>query len=122
MEILEAYRRTLDAAGDLRVDGIKTEFTQSRSDHGQVEDGLPKSMWVKIVFHPTTKKQVAAINQTLDELGWACIVFDTSGHPGQRQWDVDWSFEVLATPDGEWEAKRKGVEGMIDGMGDGAEA
>ncbi len=121
MEILEAYRRTLDAAGDLRVDGIKTEFTQSRSDHDQEENGLPKSMWVQIVFHPTTKKQVAAINQTLDELEWACIVFDTSGHPGQRQWDVDWSFGVTDTPDGEWEAARKEVEGMIDGTDSGAE-
>ncbi len=121
MELLEAYKRTLNAAGDLRVDGIKTEITQSRSGHDQEEDGLPKSMWVQIIFHPTTKKQVAAINQTLDELGWASIVFDTSGHPGQRQWDVDWSFEVLGTPDGEWEVRRKEVEDMIDGMGgDGA--
>ena len=121
MEILEAYRHTLDVAGDLRVSGIKTEITQSRSNHDQEENGLPKSMWVQIIFHPTKQAQVDAINQTLDELGWACIVFDTSGHPGQRQWDVDWSFAVLDAPDGEWEARRKEVEGMIDGMGgDGA--
>ncbi len=121
MELLEAYRRTLDAAGDLRVDGIKTEITQSLSNHDQEENGLPKAIWVKIVFHPTDQAQVDAINKKLDELGWACIVFDTSGHQGQRQWDVDWSFEVVDTPDGEWEGRRKEVEDMIDGMGGGAE-
>ncbi len=96
------------------MDGIKTEFKQSWSDHAQVEDGLPKSMWVQIIFHPTSQAKVAAINKALDELGWACIVFDTSGHPGQRQWDIDWSFEVRDTPDGEWEIRRKEVEDMID--------
>lgn len=121
MELLEAYKCAMNAAGDLRVDGIKTEFKQSRSDHAQEEDGLPKSMWVQIIFHPTKQSQVDTINQKLDELGWACIVFDTSGHPGQRQWDIDWSFEVMDTPDGEWEGRRKEVEDMIDGMGgDGA--
>ncbi len=114
MELLEAYRQTLNAAGDLRVDGIKTEITQSRSNHDQEENGLPKSMWVQVVFHPTRKAQEAAINKTLDELGWAGIVFDTSGHPGQRQWDIDWSFEVQDTPDGEGEAERQDVEDMID--------
>ncbi len=114
MELLEAYRQTLNAAGDLRVDGIKTEITQSRSDHAQEEDGLPKSMWVQIIFHPTRQAQVAAINKAADELGWAGIVFDTSGHPGQRQWDIDWSFEVQDTPDGEGEAGRQEVEDMID--------
>ena len=72
------------------------------------------------MFRPKTKNQVDTINKKADELGWAGIVFDTSGHPGERDWEVDWSFHLEDTPDGEWEAARKDVENMIDGMEKGS--
>ena len=121
MEILEAYEKTLEAARDLQRGGIKTKITPSKSTNRNPDNQLPRDKWVIVELFPKTDQEVASINQALNELGWAGLVFDVSGHPGQREWAIDWSFEVGPTPDGEWEAARADVEGMIDGMGgDGA--
>lgn len=116
MEILEAYNKTLEAARELQRGGIRVKVTPSESTNKDPQNQLPRDKWVIIQLFPKTEQAVASINQVLDELGWAGIVFDTSGHPGQREWAIDWSFEAGPTPDGEWQAARAEVEGMIDKM------
>lgn len=118
MDILEAYRRTLGAAEELRAVGIEVEINPSKSEKAQGEDPLPRDKWVIVTFRPKNEEQVDAINRKADELGWAGIVFDTSGHPGERDWEIDWSFDVRDTPDGEGPAGREEVEDLIDEMGE----
>lgn len=122
MTLLEAYQRTLDVAVELREVGIDVKITPSKSPKQKTdEDPLPKDKWVIIQFFVQDKDQAAAVRKKATELGWAGIVFDTSGHPGEREWAIDWSFDIGATPDGDWEAKGDEVEDMIDGEDSGFE-
>ena len=120
MDILEAYKRTLEAAEELRTGGIEVKITPSKSDNDGTDEVLPRGKWVIIEFFPKNKEEAQTIMKKADELGWAGIMFDTSGgcsgsRRPQRQWEVDWSFDVGDTPDGEWEAARHEVEDMIEG-------
>lgn len=123
MEILEAYNRTLEAATELREVGIDIKITASSSTKTEEADQLPRDKWIGIKFFVATPIQAAAVAKKADELGWLGIRFDTGGTPGEREWEIDWSFDVGATPDGEWQDARRQVEDMIEGKGeDGPEA
>ena len=119
MDIEEAYRRTLEAAEELRAAGIEVRIKKTRSKVAVEADRLPRNKWVIIVFHPKGKDEAAVIKKKADELGWAGIAFDTSGGMGERTWEVDWSLRVTSTPDGDWQARREKVEDMIDETGPG---
>lgn len=112
-DILEAYRLTLDAAEELRGWGIGVEIKPSKSDSVDPSDQLPREKWVIIVFTVSNQVEANTVRQKCRELGWRGIRFDTSGHPGERQWEVDWSFKI-APPDGGWEAAGDDVEDIID--------
>lgn len=113
MDILEAYNETLAAAQDLRQYGIDVEITPSPEGVAR-DEGLPRDKWVDIIFRFKTKAQAKFIKRRADELGWAGIVFDTGGAKGERDWAIDWSFEVRPAPDTEWQARREDVEKMIN--------
>lgn len=114
MDILEAYKETLDAAQDLRQYGIQVEITPSQSDTERTDDSLPLDRWVDITFRFKTKAQAEMVKRRADELGWHGIGFDTSGTKGEREWQIDWSFRVNPVPDAEWQARREEVEDIID--------
>ncbi len=116
MEILEAYERTLDAADDLRAEGIDVRITPSESGPAQGVDALPRDKWVTIEFFITTEEQAATINERADELGWSGISFDVSGTEGPREWEVDWSFRATGVPNSDgWSEARTWVEDAITG-------
>ena len=118
MDIIKAYQETVDAALELRGEGIDIKITPSGSEHSAEEGGLPRDKWVQVEFFVETKAQSDAVNQRTRELNWKGIQFDGSGHPGQRQWDLDWSFQVTGIPDGDYEAAGDEVEDMIIDMED----
>lgn len=123
MDILEAYQRTLDAVNDLREAGVIVKIRASKSPKKQEdEDPLPRGKWVIIEFFLKNHEEAHTIRKKANELGWAGITFDTSGHLGQRQWEIDWSFRLGDTPDGEWEAAGDDLEKMIDKMEEGQES
>ncbi len=123
MEILEAYNRTVEAAIELREAGIDIKITASSSTKTEETDRLPRDKWIGIKFFVETPAQAAAVAMKADQLGWLGIRFDTGGTPGEREWEIDWSFDVGSTPDGEWQDARRQVEDMIEGKGeDGPEA
>lgn len=123
MEIMEAYNRTVEAAIELREEGIDIKITASSSSKTEEMGRLPRDKWIIIQFFVKTSAQAVAVAKKADELGWFGMRFDTGGHPGEREWEIDWSFDVGATPDGEWQDARRQVEDMIDGKGeDGPEA
>lgn len=119
MDILKAYEETLAAARDLRPYGIEVEITPSKAPARQKEDPLPRDKWVDITFRFKTRQQADIVKKRADELGWAGITFDTSGTKNEREWQIDWSFQINPVPDGEWEARREDLEDMIEGMGSG---
>ena len=116
MEILKAYQLVLDAAVELREEGIDIKIIPSDSDEDPEESNLRREKWIRIEFSPKTNAQAKSINKKTKELNWSGIRFDTSGHPGQRQWDLDWSFKVGDVPDAEWERAGDEVEDMISEM------
>ncbi len=116
MEISKAYELVVDTAIGLREEGIDLKITPSNSEESEEEGGLPRDKWIRLEFFVETKAQAKSINQKTKEFNWRGISFDTSGHPGQRQWDLDWSFEVTDGPDAEWERDGDEVEDMIDEM------
>ncbi len=116
MEIHKAYELVLDTALELRQEGMEVKVIPSDSDEPAEEMGLPREKWVSIKFFPKTNTQAKSINQKTKELNWSGTRFDTSGHPGQRQWDLDWSFKVSDGPDAEWEKAGDEVEDMINEM------
>ncbi len=123
MEILEAYNRTVEGAIELREEGIDIKITPSSSSKTEETYRLPTDKWIVIQFFVETLAKAAAVAKKADELGWLGIRFDTGGHPGEREWALDWSFDIGSTPDGEWQDARRQVEDMIDGKGeDGPEA
>jgi len=115
MDILEAYERTLDAANDLRAEGVKVEITPSTQKTEMTDYLLPRDKWVIIVFRIEHSEQAVAVKKKADALGWAGIRFDTSGGPDDREWEVDWSFNVGDVPDAEWQDRREEIEDLIDG-------
>ena len=117
MDILEAYEQTLEGAMDLGQYGIEVEITPSQSETKREGECLPRDKWVDILFRFKTKAQAEIIKRRADELGGAGIVFDTGGSKGERDWAIDWSFDVRSAPDAEWQARREGVEKMINRMG-----
>lgn len=116
MEILKAYELVRDTALELRQEGIDVKVIPSDSNEAPEERGLPREKWIRIEFSPKTNAQAKSINKKTKELNWSGIRFDTSGHPGQRQWDLDWSFKVGDVPDAEWEKAGDEVEDMIQEM------
>ncbi len=116
MDILKAYELVRDTGLDLRQEGMDVKIIQSDSDEAPEESGLPREKWIRIEFFPKTNAQAKSINKKTKELNWSGIRFDTSGHPGQRQWDLDWSFKVGDVPDAEWEKAGDEVEDMIQEM------
>ncbi len=118
MDILEAYEETLAAADDLSQYGIEIEITPQKPSEVNVKDpSLPRDIWVDILFRFKTKAQAEMIKRRADELGSVGIVFDTGGTKGERDWAIDWSFEVHSEPDVEWQVRREDVEKMISQMG-----
>ncbi len=116
MEILKAYELVHDTGLELRQEGIDVKIIPSDSDVAPEENGLPREKWIRIEFFPKTNAQAKSINKKTKELNWSGIRFDTSGHPGHRQWDLDWSFKVGDVPDAEWEKAGDEVEDMIQEM------
>ena len=103
---------------DLGQYGIEVEITPQPSDYWSgPEAPLPEDKWVDILFRFKTKAQAKLVKERADELGSLGIVFDTGGTKGERDWQIDWSFEVHPSPDTEWQARREGVEKMISQMG-----
>ncbi len=117
MDILEAYNETLAAAQDLRQYGIDVQITPILQSEVEDGDRLPRDKWVEVTFSFKTKAQAEFIKRRADELGAAGIVFDTGGTKGERDWAIDWSFDVNPSPDTEWQARREDVEKMISRMG-----
>ncbi len=119
--ILEAYEQTLEGAMDLGQYGIEVEITPQPSDYWPgPEAPLPEDKWVDILFRFKTKAQAKLVKERADELGSLGIVFDMSGTKGERDWQIDWSFNVLPEPDAEWKARREDVEETIEKMSIGA--
>ena len=116
MEISKAYVLAVDAALELREEGVNIKITPNTSEHPPEEGGLCRDKWIRIEFFVETAAQAQAIKKRVDELDWRGIRFDTSGHPGQRQWDLDFSFQATGVPNGEWQADGDDVEDMIDGQ------
>lgn len=114
---MEAYEQTLEGALDLRQYGIEVEITPQEPDYYDgPEAPLPEDKWVDILFLFKTKAQAKLIKERADELGSLGIVFDMGGTKGERDWQIDWSFEVLPEPDEEWKARREDIEGFIETM------
>jgi hypothetical protein len=117
MNVSEAYQKILDAAEELRDAGIGVTIAPSKSTTRNNVDPLPRDKWVIIIFKVKNKQEAVAVSKKADELGQAGITFDTSGTSGEREWEVDWSFNVRDVPDGGWKTARGHVEDMIDGPG-----
>lgn len=118
MDILKAYQAAVDAALELKGEGVDIKITKSGSEHSEEEGGLPLDKWIQIEFFVETKAQSDAVHQRTRELNWKGIRFDSSGHSRQRQWDLDWSFEVSGVPSGDWEEAGNWLEKRIDEMDD----
>ncbi len=114
MDILKAYQAAVDAALELKGEGIDIKITKSSSEHSGEEGGLPRDKWIQIEFFVETKAQSDAVHQRTRELNWKGIQFDGSGHPGLRQWDLDWSFQVTGIPNGDYEQAGDWVENSIN--------
>lgn len=124
MTLDEAYELTMQAVEELRRAGVEVIKEPSRSrprestvkKPGANPDGLPTDKWIHIKFKTIEPELVRMIHAKMKALGWKGICFDSSGVAGERDWDLDWSFFVADTPDGDMEASRDGIEDVLGDM------
>ena len=123
----EAYAEAIAAVHELRDSGIRTEIEPypkpiraSLLEKYSGPERVAPEKWVNVHFYPVTDEQKSAIHEAAHKLGWQSMKFDTGGCEGQRDWELDWSFNVVATPDAEAEHGRDVVEEIIkDGIESG---
>lgn len=120
MNVNEAYDLTIEVIQELEYSGIKVKRITSKSkDDLEVilkyrsSDRISPDKWLHVTFYFDTEEQRLAIHKKARELGWRGIGFDTGGSSGFRDWEIDWSFRVEDTPDGNLEASRDVVEDLI---------
>ena len=121
MELLKAHELAMSVVEDIRAQGIEVKVVPSSSrtrdstlkKYGDRPDCVKPEKWFHVTFFPWKDEHKALIQQKAKELGWRGIGFDTGGCAGQRDWELDWSFRVTDTPDGELEARRDEVEDLI---------
>ncbi len=120
----EGYGLAMHAVDDIQSLGCRVEKTPSRSRNIQstldkyrdMPGRVPPGMWFHVTFHTEDPEILKSIQAKAKHLGWRGICFDTGGCQGERDWELDWSFHVVDTPDGEQEMARDEVEDMIQGL------
>lgn len=120
MDVNDAYDIAMDAITDLEQMDIKVKRIPSRSQNDPTtvtkygdQDRLPPNKWLHIQMYWDTEEQRLAIHQKAKELSWQGICFDIGGSFGFRDWELDWSFCVKNTADGEREFRMDSVEDVI---------
>ena len=125
MTPLEAHAIAVESLRELESIGVVVRRTPSKSkDRPECvakysgPDRLPPHLWEHVSMFPVGEEQTNSITDHRKALNWRGIVFDTGGCAAQREWELDWSFQVKETPDGEVDARQDAVEEMIQGWED----
>ncbi len=123
----EAFDATMAEVGNLEtLAGIKVLIRPSKQrENAEIiakyngPERVAPDRWVNVTFKPVTPEQKQAIADAAKHLGWLGIGFDTGGMCHQRDWELDWSFNYTARPDGEQEEARDIVEDMLTNLMEG---
>ena len=120
MTVLEAFAMTVDFLKHFEEMGIVVKRRPSKSkDRPEVvkkysgTDRLPPELWENVSMFPVGDEQNDAIKEARKILGWRGISFDYGGCDGLRDWELDWSFRLTETPDGERENRQDVVDRLI---------
>lgn len=100
MNIDQAYDEVWDSLKTLAEKGVKFEVRPSVSRitknlEDAYVDKLPVSKWSHVTFYVNHDADDCAINQEVERLAKLNIGFDTGGGFGIRDWEIDWSLELL---------------------------
>ena len=79
-------------------------------------DRLDPEDWYHVEIKVDTKEQCDAVYEAASKLCKMGIGFDTGGCTGIRDWELDWSFNVHDSEDGDLKYGRKIVEDVLNGM------
>lgn len=128
MNLNEAHQYALDTAKGMRDTGMKVKIVPSRSrdirttveKYGNKPGRVPPERWFHVTFYPKTDAHREMIQDMRKALGWLCMVFDTGGCGGERDWELDWSFHLVDMPDADRDALQDEVEGMRVGTWEAA--
>ena len=116
LTIEEAFVEVIEFAKTLESGGVETLITPSKSESlGKGTNSLPREKWVRITFKPKVDKEAKAILDSVKALSLQGITFDMDGCPGERSWDIDWSFKVQAVPDKVFNAAANALDTHIRG-------
>ena len=100
MNIDTAYNEVWTSLRTLAEKGVKFEVRpssgrRSRELQEKYEHKLPVNKWCHVTFYVNDAVEDSAIIDEVNRLAKMNIGFDTGGGFGLRDWEIDWSLELL---------------------------
>ena len=99
MNVLEAYQIALDKITELENSGIEVKMKktgksleESPDSKYDLPDRLPRDLYLHVSFVPKSEDAWDAVFAAGMELAKKGISFDTGAGGGERDWELDWSF------------------------------